>query len=102
MEDYQEAIKSAEVVLVEFYADWCPHCQKMAPIMEKIKKEFAGTVPVLQYNVDNYEKLSDEYGADVIPTFILYKNGEEVWRHVAEIPYEVLAGKIKEQFAKGY
>lgn len=95
---YDELKKSAPVVLVEFYASWCPHCRKMMPVVEQVKQLLAGRVPVYQFDIDKESALSDEVGVDTIPTFIIYSAGGEVWRYSGEIDSEALMSKV-EQYA---
>ncbi|MBO5029953.1 MAG: thioredoxin family protein [Muribaculaceae bacterium] len=92
---YTEIINSNPYVLVEFYASWCPHCQKMMPIVAEIKKLLADTLKVEQFDIDEYPDLASEAGAESIPTFILYHNGEERWRHSGEMPAETLLSEIQ-------
>lgn len=92
---YTEIINSNPYVLVEFYASWCPHCQKMMPIVAEIKKLLADTLKVEQFDIDEYQDLASEAGAESIPTFILYHNGEERWRHSGEMPAETLLSEIQ-------
>ena len=49
---YDEMIKSGKTVLVEFYATWCPHCQKMMPVVEQIRELLAGQVEIYQLDID--------------------------------------------------
>lgn len=93
--DYNEIIKSSEVVLVEFFASWCPHCQRMMPIVEQIKELLAGKVNVYQFDIDEYAELAQSEGADSVPTFIIYRNGKEQWRESGEIDGQVLLSKIE-------
>ena len=90
-----QEIKSAPVVLVEFYATWCPHCRKMMPIMEDIKTLLADNLKVLQFDIDQNEDLANEMKVQSLPTFILYADGEEVMRETGEMPAEVLLQKIQ-------
>lgn len=92
---YTEIINSNPYVLVEFYASWCPHCQKMMPIVAEIKKLLADTLKVEQFDIDDYQDMASEAGAESIPTFILYHNGEERWRHSGEMPAETLLSEIQ-------
>lgn len=87
---YADAIKSPGVVLIEFYATWCPHCQRMMPIVEQVKKALSGKVPVYQYDIDKYEAVSDAAGVEVVPTFIVFKDGVEKWRHAGELSLDDL------------
>lgn len=92
---YNDVINSSEVVLVEFFASWCPHCQRMMPIVAQIKELLAGTVDVYQFDIDEYAQLASENGAESVPTFIVYRNGQEVWRESGEIEGQVLLSKIE-------
>ena len=93
--DYNEIIRSSKVVMVEFYASWCPHCQKMMPIVAQIKELLEGQVDIYQFDIDNYTKLAGEVGADSVPTFIIYRDGKEEWRESGEIDGQVLLTKIQ-------
>lgn len=93
--NYTQEIKSAPVVLVEFYATWCPHCQKMMPIVADIKALLADNLKVLQYDVDKNENLANEMKVQSLPTFLLYSDGKEVMRETGEMPAEVLLQKIQ-------
>lgn len=92
---YDEAV-SKGTVLVEFYASWCPHCQRMMPIVEQIKELLAGQVTVYQFDIDENRELAEQVGASSIPTFIVYKNGEEMWRQTGEMDGNVLLAKIQQ------
>lgn len=93
--NYQEIINSGNVVLVEFYASWCPHCQRMMPIVEQIKELLEGQVKVYQFDIDENSELASDEGADSIPTFIIYKNGKEQWRESGEIYGQILLSKLQ-------
>ena len=93
--NYNEVINSSKVVLVEFYASWCPHCQRMMPIVAQIKELLQGQVDVYQYDIDKNTELANEIGADSIPTFIIYKDGQEQWRESGEMDGQVLLSKIQ-------
>ena len=97
--DYAQEIKSAPVVLVEFYATWCPHCQKMMPIVEDIKALLADDLKVLQFDIDKNEDLADQLKVQSLPTFLLYDDGKEVMRETGEMPAEVLLQKIQAAIA---
>ena len=93
--NYNDVVNSSEVVLVEFFASWCPHCQRMMPIVAQIKELLQGKVNVYQYEIDENAELANEVGADSIPTFIIYKNGKEVWRESGEMDGQALLSKIE-------
>lgn len=83
------------VVLVEFYASWCPHCQRMMPIVADVKALLAGRANVYQFDIDENQEFASELGVESIPTFIIYKNGEEMWRTSGELDGNVLVEKVQ-------
>lgn len=93
--EYTEAINSAPVVLVEFFATWCGHCARMAPIVEEIKELLAGKVDIYQLDVDRNEEAVEAMEVNSTPTFILYKNGRQEWRESGEMEADVLLAKIQ-------
>lgn len=82
--------------MVEFYATWCPHCRRMAPVVDDLKMLFEGRATVYQFDIDRNGGLADELGAKSVPTFIVYRNGEEKWRTVGEIDGQTLLSKVEE------
>lgn len=92
---YDEVIKQTPVVLVEFYATWCPHCRKMMPVVEQVKELLDGSAAMVQLDIDDNKNLAHEAEVDVIPTFIIYRGGKEQWRHSGEIDGNALLAKIQ-------
>ena len=64
-------------VLVDFYADWCGPCKRLAPILEELE-----SIDVLKVNVDSFDEISRRYGIMSIPTLILFENGEEIKKSI--------------------
>lgn len=93
--NYSDVINSSKVVLVEFYASWCPHCQRMMPIVAQIKELLSGKIDVYQFDIDENSKLASAEGADSVPTFIIYRDGKEMWRESGEMDGQVLLSKIE-------
>lgn len=85
---------SAKNVLVEFYATWCPHCKAMAPVVEEISEMLEGKVKIIQLDVDANSEAADAEEVTGTPTFILYKDGKQVWRESGEMSGELLLHKI--------
>ncbi len=94
--NYNEIIKTSPVVLVEFYASWCPHCQRMTPIVDQVKSQLQNRVPLYQYDIDKNEAESTEADIQSVPTFIIYSNGVEKWRQSGEIESKDLLKKVEE------
>ena len=93
--EYTQAIKSTPVVLVEFYANWCPHCQRMIPVIDEIKELLTGQADVYQLDIDLNKELADIEKINSTPTFIIYKSGKPVWRESGEIDGQLLLSKIQ-------
>lgn len=84
-------------VLVEFFATWCPHCQRMMPIMEELKKRMGKKLKVVQLDIDspaNREAVG-QYRVDSTPTFVLFSDGRQVWRDSGEYPLDELIAAIE-------
>jgi len=77
--DFEREIKTTEILLVDFYADWCGPCKKMKPILQKIAREHPN-VTLLQVDADKSEDIVNAYKVNEIPTLILFKNGRQNWR----------------------
>lgn len=93
--EYTEAINSTPVVLVEFFATWCPHCQRMMPVVEQIKELLAGKVDVYQLDIDRNPDAADAEDVQSTPTFIIYRDGRQVWRESGEMDGQYLLSKIE-------
>lgn len=91
----QELKDDKGVVLVEMYASWCPHCQRMMPVVADVKAMMAGKANVYQFDVDKFKELADQLQVQSIPTFIIYKDGEEQWRQSGEMPGQELVNALE-------
>ena len=92
---YSAAINEAPVVLVEFFATLYPHCQKMMPVVDKVKAALGPATPVIQLDIDQNNATAKENRVDGVPTFIIYKNGQEMWRYSGEIDGNELLAKVQ-------
>ncbi len=84
----QEKLANGDWVMAEFYATWCPHCQRMKPVVEEFKKLMEGTLEVVLVDIDQEPALTDFYTVESTPTFILFRKGQQLWRQSGELPLE--------------
>lgn len=91
----QEKLANGDWVMAEFYATWCPHCQRMKPVVEEFKKLMEGTLEVVLVDIDQEPALTDFYTVESTPTFILFRKGQQLWRQSGELPLERLERAVK-------
>ena len=76
--NFQHTINNNNVVLVDFYADWCGPCQALHPTLETLDKEFEGKAIISKINVDKNPELSKQFDVRSIPALFYFKNGKLV------------------------
>ncbi len=87
--DWQAKVLDAtQPVLVDFYATWCGPCKMMAPVIEEVAAEKAGSAAVYKVDVDESPDIAQKYGIMSIPTFIVFKNGEPAGKTLGAQPKE--------------
>ncbi len=91
----QEVLESAQPVLVDFTAEWCGPCHMIAPVVEKLNKEWDGAVKVGQLDIDENVETTMEYQVMGVPTLILFKGGQPVERLMGFMPRERILAKLK-------
>ena len=80
MDKLQSILNTDSLVLIDFHTEWCVPCKKMAPVIEEIEKENAKIVRVVKLDLDAHEGISNEFNITAVPTYLIFKNGVEVWR----------------------
>ena len=71
----KEVTESKDPVVVDFYADWCPPCKMVSPILENLSSEYADKVKFVKVDVDDNPELASQFGIMSIPTVIFFKKG---------------------------
>lgn len=90
-----EVIKEGKVTIVDFFADWCGPCRKLAPVVEEIEQELSDKVKFTKINTDNNVELAQNYQISGIPTLLVFKNGELVERMVGLMPKNSIITNIE-------
>jgi thioredoxin 1 len=87
----KEVLQSAEPVLVDFWATWCPPCRAMNPTIEALARDFK----VCKVNVDTNQELAGHYGISSIPALLIFKGGQIAARHVGVTPEATLRAELE-------
>ena len=89
-----EVVDSKELVLVDFWAEWCGPCKMVAPVIEEISREYKGKVKVVKLNVEEGTNTATNFGIMSIPTLMLFKNGAVVKQIVGVVSKSDLKSTI--------
>lgn len=80
MTNFQEALASNKLVLVNFTAEWCGPCQMLKPILERVKGTVGDKVKIISVDIDKDTVIAAQCMVQSVPTLILFKDSEQVWR----------------------
>lgn len=96
MQKFNEMINGELLTLVDFFATWCGPCKMMHPILEQLKEKMGDDIRILKVDVDKNEALSMQYRIQSVPTLMLFKKGEMLWRQSGAMSLNDLMQKISQ------
>ena len=77
---FNEIINGNDLLLVDFYAEWCGPCKMMSSILQEVKVNLKESVKIIKVNVDQHQDLASHFMVRGVPTFMLFKTGKMLWR----------------------
>ena len=96
MRKFKELINNtAEPVLVDFYATWCGPCKMMHPVLENVKARVGDQARIVKIDVDEQQDLAMQYAIQAVPTLMLFKGGQPVWRQSGVVQSNELVALIE-------
>ncbi|UTY38490.1 thioredoxin [Allocoprobacillus halotolerans] len=93
-QEFQDVVAQNDLVLVDFFANWCGPCKMLAPSIDKLASEHP-EAKVVKVDVDQEASLAMQFGVQSIPTLIVFKNGQAVNRQLGFVPYDTLESMLK-------
>jgi thioredoxin 1 len=86
MSKFNDIINGGTPVLIDFSAEWCQPCKMMPPILKDVKKQLGDRIRILKVDVDKNPAIAQKYQIRNVPTLMVFKNGQVVWRQAGVIP----------------
>ena len=94
--NFNDIINTDQLVLVDFYADWCGPCKTLTPILKQVKHELKDSIKIIKIDVDKNNVIASKYQVRGVPTMLLFKNGSQLWRQSGVVPKSDIISKINE------
>ncbi len=96
MASFTDIISGDKPVLIDFYATWCGPCKTMMPILEQVKDQVGDAAKIVKIDVDKNQSLASKYQVRGVPTLIIFKDANIVWRQSGVVQPNELAGLLKQ------
>ena len=95
-ENLQSILSDSKPVLVDFFAEWCGPCKVQAPVLKEVKSDIGDSIRILKIDVDKSPAIAQQYQVSSIPTLILFRNGQPIWRQTGVASKQQLVNVIKQ------
>lgn len=95
-ENLQSILNDSKPVLVDFFAEWCGPCKVQAPVLKEVKADIGDSVRILKIDVDKSPAIAQQYQVSSIPTLILFRNGQPIWRQTGVASKQQLVNVLKQ------
>jgi len=95
--NFEQLIQSDVPVLADFYAEWCQPCKIQSPVLQELAREESGRVRVIKIDVDKNPLIARRYQIQGVPTLMLFRKGQVLWRQSGVTPKQMLR-KVLEEF----
>lgn len=92
---FSSLIDSESPVLVDFSAEWCGPCKALAPILRQVKEKLGDRLKIIKIDVDRNAALAGKFQVRGVPTLVLFKKGQPVWRQSGVLPAEAILQAVR-------
>ena len=99
-EQFDKAMESGKAILVDFWAPWCSYCRRIGPAYDKVAQQYSDDIIVGKVNIDDEPRLAIQEMIEVIPTLVLYRDGEVLGSIVAPDSKAMIDRFIRESLGK--
>ena len=96
MESFSQLIQSSQPVLVDFFAHWCGPCKAMEPVVKEVARATNGKARVVKVDIDKQQQIAQQFNVNAVPTFMIFKNGNAIWRHPGMIDKNSLLNMLNQ------
>ena len=95
MGKFKEIVQSETPTLVDFFATWCGPCKAMQPVLDQLKTDLGDAIRIIKIDIDKNQDVAEKFKVKGVPTFVLFKNGEILWRQSGGMSLQTLKDKVK-------